>query len=531
METKYIFCAIVGGGMSGVSLAQAFLRKSVLKRDEFIILDKNADYGGVWESNTYPGVACDIPSHAYVMRYSLNPDWTMKYSEGKEIQQYYAGIADRSNLRQLTYFHTLVISATWNESAALWEILVENSETKKRVLWKANVLYNCGGSFYRAKYASIPGIENFKGQQWHTTAWPKDADLTGKTVAILGTGPSAAQVAPSIQPIVKKLYMYQRSSGHVLPRNNHQQPMWKRLLFRYCWPILWLYHVWFCISAEFTKPMFIKGTKQNIEIGNQALAFLDEQIKDPVLKEKLRPKVAFGCKRPLFLDNWYPMFTKPNVELITEKPIKFTEKGLVSKHPDKITEEERGEMPVGSYQRPTTVTDDEVEREFDVLIWGTGFDMNNWGGHFDIFGLNNVKLSKLWGDFPRAYWGVAVSGFPNYFLIQGPNSGNYWASGPTVTEFQVNYHCKMIKRIKNECKNGKYALHPDYKVQKEYTDWLFENQGTPAFLAPECATYHKSPSGATPMHNHHRMPTTWWKLRSPDMKEFKEIRLPMGKDI
>jgi len=277
-NVKRIFCVIVGAGMCGISLGDRLLETGTLKRDEFVIFDRNNDFGGVWESNRYPGVACDIPSHAYVMKTCLNSgswprfffpwysvwltltkDWAKKFADGKHIQQYYARFANRRSLQENTLFNTTVHEARWNEDTLLWEVLVEDRKTGQKTKWIANVLFDNGGGFHRPKYANIPGSSNFKGEQWHTAEWPSDADLTGKRVALIGTGPSAAQVAPKIQPIVKELYMFQRSCGHVLPRNNHTIPGWERTLFRWFYPILWLYHVsWVVFVRHLAIPKFFR---------------------------------------------------------------------------------------------------------------------------------------------------------------------------------------------------------------------------------------------------------------------------------
>lgn len=173
----------------------------------------------------------------------------MKYSPGLEIQQYYSRIAKGVRLQENIQFKTHVISAHWDDVNLLWKVLVEDMDTLRRTLWIANVVFDCGGGFHRPTYAKIPGVEKFKGEQWHTALWPDNADLSGKRVAIIGTGPSATQVAPRIQPIVKKLYIYQRSPGHVLPRNNCLTPTWQKLLFRFCYPLLWLYHMYFCFGV------------------------------------------------------------------------------------------------------------------------------------------------------------------------------------------------------------------------------------------------------------------------------------------
>lgn len=268
-DSNYVFCLIVGGGMSGVTMAVYLVKQNVLKPWEFRIMDQNADYGGVWMANHYPGAECDVPSHGYAMRYFLNPGrflllsidkserhladfntaWSQKYAPQAEIQRYYGSIGEYYNLRQSTLFNTKVIEARWNESTFVWEVLVESATTKQQVLWKANVIINAGGQFYKPKSWQIPGIERFKGAEWHTAEWRHDYDLTGKRVAIVGTGPSTGQVGPKIQPAVKKLYIYQRSATHVVPRGNSLIEEWKKRLFKWFPPLLWAYHMWWYWSV------------------------------------------------------------------------------------------------------------------------------------------------------------------------------------------------------------------------------------------------------------------------------------------
>jgi cation diffusion facilitator CzcD-associated flavoprotein CzcO len=445
VEVKRIFCAIVGAGMCGVTLADKLLSTGTLKQDEFVIFDRNMDFGGVWESNKYPGAACDIPSHAYVVRAFLNPGtmpqlppayldgsqnyfhhagWTKKFSDGKEIQQYYAKFAARRKLAKNTLFQTTVHEARWNEETLLWEIKIENQVTGIKTKWIANVLFDNGGGFHRPKYAAIPGRDTFKGEQWHTGQWRTDIDLTGKRVAIIGTGPSAAQVGPKIQPIVEKLHMYQRSCGHVLPRNNHVIPIWKKLLFSCLYPVLWLYHVsWVvvvsaalphktgllepsltCLQFDRDRQMWMSGADKNQAMHEACIQFLEREVKDPIIREKLCPTTEFGCKRVLYLDDWYSMFNQPNVELVTEKPIRITERGIVSKTPHALSAKDLAGQPVGAYEQKSKEPDvEEVEREIDVLIWGTGFDMNDSGGHFQIYGKGGINLSHTWRDYPETY--------------------------------------------------------------------------------------------------------------------------------
>jgi cation diffusion facilitator CzcD-associated flavoprotein CzcO len=225
------------------------------------------------------------------------------------------------------------------------------------------VVVNAGGQFYKPKGWDIPGMETFEGTQWHTAEWRHDFDLTGKRVAIIGTGPSTGQVAPSIQPLVKQLYVYQRSATYVVPRGDGPIPAWKKRLLSWFPPLLWMYHLWWYWSVRFTsrrrklqkltklkfetsKPMWLLGTQQNNGAAAYSAAFLEKQVESPEIREKLTPKDPFGCKRILVLDDYLTIFNKKNVELITEKPVRITKTGIVS--------------------------DDGKEREVDVILNGTG---------------------------------------------------------------------------------------------------------------------------------------------------------------
>lgn len=268
--------------------------------------------------------------------------------------------------------------------------------------------------------------------------------------------------------------------------------------------------------------MWMVGTRKNQDLHEACISFLEREVRDPVVRDKLRPENDFGCKRVLFLDTWYRMYNEPNVELVVERPVRITEHGIVSQIPqaldstDLASESVGSDKLVGNVQITTAAT--EVEREIDVLVWGTGFDMGSHGTHFQIYGQDGMNLADWWGLDPKAYWGtqrhtsnnctsrssytnteftgVAAANFPNLFFTVGPNSTNYWANLTTIVEIQVNYHCKLLRHIKKESKNGHvgYALSPNPDVQAEYNKWLKDNQhslGLPSFLAPACANYNR----------------------------------------
>lgn len=284
-DEKHIFALVVGAGMGGCTLGAQFIRQGALSRDEFRIIDRGDDYGGVWQANKYPGAVsisnyifnrrsfadqsrpglrCAIscirgpfpPQGGYVKSgcsqsaMLKTTDWSRDYAEQPEIQAYYADMAKHYKLRESTVFSTEVISAHWNEEICKWKVLVRHKKTGKETIWFANVVVNAGGQFSTPKYAEIPGMEKFKGTQWHSSQWNTDFDLTGKRVAIIGTGPSTAQLAPRIADKCKELILYQRSATYCLPRNDQPMPWWKKLIFKWVPFSLYFYHLWWYLSVH-----------------------------------------------------------------------------------------------------------------------------------------------------------------------------------------------------------------------------------------------------------------------------------------
>jgi len=404
----------------------------------------------------------------------------------------------------------------------MYDVIVRNDKTGVETEWTANVVVNAGGQFTTPKYADIPGRENFKGTQWHTSQWRDDYDLTGKRVAMIGTGPSTAQVAPQIQPIVKELILYQRSATYVIPRNDNPQPTWRQLLFKWFPPALWLYHLWFYLSIETNKKTWLSGTQEQAQAQAYALAHLDRQIKDPVLREKLTPTHQFGCKRLLVLDDWYPIFNQPNVKLITDKPVRITEDSIISKPKTELPPQALEHEPVGAYAKSAVAPDShELETKIDVLLWGTGFDMARQGGQFQIYGKDGVNLADIWGDTPKAYYAVAVHGFPNFMLMMGPNAANFWSNVSTLVEIQARYNVQMMRHIKKQCqKVGPYALDVSAEAQDSYNAWIQRNMGNIAIISPGCSNYYTSDKGEITYWNPFHGWYYAWRLLWPVFREY-----------
>lgn len=307
----------------------------------------------------------------------------------------------------------------------LWTVTTEERHTKKRTHWKANVVCHATGLFNRGKIPAIPGASGFKGRAWHTAEWPENADLVGKRVAVIGTGPSAAQVIPSIQPIVKSLTIYQRSPPYCLPRNDYAYSPLQRFIFKwvpfahyfYC-----LYMNWSASRIAFKAFRPGSGVSEIMEeVGRQ---HLESQVQDPILRERLRPLGRFGCKRPLFLDDYYPALCQPNVELITDPPIEITETGIISKPVLQLTKREMNKVEaecdlvhsnevmiegLGLENYKPTANGEERHVEADVLIWGTGFVVQDWGTVYEVVGRRGLTLGEHWGEDCYTLYGKSLS--------------------------------------------------------------------------------------------------------------------------
>jgi cation diffusion facilitator CzcD-associated flavoprotein CzcO len=298
----------------------------------------------------------------------------------------------------------------------LWTVITEDVNTKQRTRWTANVVIHATGLFNRGKIPAIPGASKFKGQSWHTVDWPKDADIAGKRVAVIGTGPSSAQVIPAIQPLVKSLTVYQRGPTYCLPRVDYAYTRLHRFLFNY----IPLVHLFYCLylyyySEIYSFKAFRPGNKIAKSMDEAGIKHLEAQVKDPVLRQKLRPSGRFGCKRAFFLDDYYPALQQPNVELITDPPVEIDESGIISKPVRLVSQAEKNKikhesdatnsdaviveaLDLDTYEASPTSSSEEKHTEVDVLIWGTGFVVQEWGTVYEIRGRGGKTLGEHWGQ-------------------------------------------------------------------------------------------------------------------------------------
>ncbi|KAI5806246.1 monooxygenase [Geopyxis carbonaria] len=469
---------IVGAGTSGILQACELLRHATrpLPHSEFAILERYPGFGGCWWRNTYPGCACDTPSHVYSVSWWRNPNWTKKFASQPEILAYYERLAAEFKLAQSAHFNTEVVSATWIEKAMLWAVETRDTHTgANRRVWTCRVLITGLGPFSIPKKLDVPGIDSFAGEQWHAGEWPADASVAGKRVAIIGTGPSAAQIIPAIVDDVKSLAVFQRSPAHCWPRNDTSYPAALRWLFSICPWIMALYVSHLLLLQEY---FFFHMCRKDNWLQRKAVRTADEhlaaQVADPELRAKLHSKDAFGCKRPLFLDTYYPALQQPHVTLLTAPVTAITPTGVLSRADD------------GS----DTLT------PVDTIVWATGYQLSRAGAAFPTYGRGGVLLADAYGEDVSTLYGVANAGFPNLLNFVGPYSVSIWFSIVAVIETTALHNAAVVAHVL-DLNRGSFAraVMPRMQRQVEWVKSLRERQAELPTADASCVTYYKTPKG------------------------------------
>ena len=379
--------AVVGGGFGGVGAAVMLHRAGY---DDVTVFERGERIGGVWHHNTYPGAACDVPSHLYEFSFAPNPRWSRRYAPQPEIQRYLEEVAERYGVFERVRVSTEVHRARWQDQRNRW--VLETSAGAH----EADMLIAACGQLSVPSTPPLPGLDRFSGPAFHTARWQHDVDLAGQRVAVVGTGCSAIQVVPTIQPYVAQLDVYQRSPGWTFPRMDFAyREQTKRLLERL--PILQRLDR-MSILAFMELGAGAQTSQRWLRSPFQALGRyqINRAIKDPALRREVKPRDDLGCKRVMVTDDWYPALTKANVDLITER--------IAEVRPDGI------------------ITADGKQRPADVLVLATGFKTHGFVAPMEIIGAGGRPLANEWSEVARAYLGLSVPGFPNMFLLYGPNT-------------------------------------------------------------------------------------------------------------
>ena len=395
--------AIVGTGFSGIAAAVKLLEQG---EDDFIIYERSGDVGGTWRDNSYPGCACDVPSHLYSFSFAPNPHWSRAFSPQPEIQNYLRRVSAEYGVTEKVRFHHDLNDAAWDEEVGIWRL--DTSQGPRT----AEVLISAVGGLSAPSTPKLPGIETFEGPTFHSAEWDHDLDLTGKRVAVIGTGASAIQFVPEIQPDVASLDLFQRTPPWIMPRRDRPVSKLERRFFSALPAAQKLVRTAIYWGRElFVLPMLRPRLARRTE--DIARRHIQHQVKDPGLREKLTPDYSIGCKRVLLSNRYYPTLAKENVDVITSGISEITPGGLV--------------------------TDDGVEHPADVIVFGTGFKVTDMPIGHRIRGRAGRTLHEGWQGSPNAHNGTMVAGFPNFFMLMGPGTGLGHTSVTIMIEAQVGY--------------------------------------------------------------------------------------------
>ncbi|RJQ81261.1 NAD(P)/FAD-dependent oxidoreductase [Pseudonocardiaceae bacterium YIM PH 21723] len=447
---------VIGAGASGLGAAIRLKQQGIT---DFVVLEKAAELGGTWRDNTYPGCACDVPSALYSYSFAPNPEWTRAYAGQAEIQRYLLSVADRYGVRDKIDFGTELRAARWDEDAQLWRLETSAGD------YTAQAVISACGPWHEPKIPDIDGLREFEGEVFHSSRWNHDYDLTGKRVAVVGTGASAVQFVPEIQKEVGSLHLFQRTPQWVLPKPDHYVPRIKRWVMRNIPGAqkalrLTEYGGMEFLGIGFRHPWLLRVVQQ---IGRLHLRLT---VRDARLRRILTPDYTLGCKRILMSNNYFRSLTRSNVEVLP--------------------------TAVQRIGKNSVIGADGTEREVDAIILGTGFHITDQPIAQHVFDADGVQLADRWNGRPEAYLGSSVSGFPNLFLVLGPNLGTGHTSAFQVIEAQVNYAVGGVKAILD---GGWSSVDVRPEVQKAFNQRVQRDLQSTVYNAGGCASYYLNDDG------------------------------------
>ncbi len=412
VEAKQVL--IIGSGFAGLGMAIKLREAGI---EDFQILERGSDVGGTWRDNHYPGCACDVQSHLYSFSFEPNPDWTRMFARQPEIRAYLEKCASKYDLRRHIVFGANVRNARYDEAAAVWTVTTEDGRS-----FNGNVLVSGMGGLSNPAMPNVKGLEKFNGKAFHSAHWDHSYDLTGKKVAVIGTGASAIQFVPQLQKVAGQVDLYQRTAPWIMPKPDREIGQIERVLYRK-FPVLQnAYRTAIYWMLESRVLGFAVNPKLMSMVEGIARGHIKKQIKDPALRAKVTPDYTIGCKRILISNDYYPALAQENVEVITD-----------------AIAEVRGNSIVDS---------NGVERKVDAIIYGTGFKAQDPMPRGTVFGKGGIDLLDAWKHGPEAYLGLSVAGFPNFFMLVGPNTGLGHNSMVFMIESQVAYVMDALKTMK-----------------------------------------------------------------------------------
>jgi len=452
--------AIVGTGFSGLGMAIRLRQEGI---DDFVVFGLAEEVGGTWRDNSYPGCACDVMSLLYSFSFAQNPNWKTTFGKRDELFAYLRDCADRFGVRPHIRFKHELLGARWDELGHRWLLRTSQGDFSARILVLGT------GYLSDPLIPSIPGLSDFTGRMFHSSQWDHDYDLTGKRVAVIGTGASAIQFIPAIQPKVGRLDVYQRTPPWVAPKPDKvisATQLWMRRRLPGYQNFRRNFNMWGreILAFMMARPQIMEKTVQQT-----AAKHLRKSVADPELRARLTPDYTAACKRLLFSNDYYPALCQPNVELITD-PIERVETGAI------VTADGRG-------------------REVDAIILGTGFRATDRPIAYRVQGRGGRELADVWRDGMSAYVGTTVAGFPNMFMMLGPNTTLGHSSQTVMIEAQIAY---VLDALKQMDRRGLVSVEVRPEAQIAYNRWLDTRLAGTVWNAGNCKSWYLDGSGRNP---------------------------------
>ncbi|WP_307845194.1 NAD(P)/FAD-dependent oxidoreductase [Planomonospora sp. ID67723] len=474
--------AVVGAGFAGLGVVIRLLQEGY--RD-VLLLERADEVGGTWRDNTYPGCACDVPSHLYSFSFAPNPDWSRRFAPQAEIGHYLRRCADEYGVRPHLRLGCELRHARWDAGDRVWRLETGDGPMAARILVLAQ------GPLSEPAVPRLPGLDGFEGEAFHSARWNHDLDLRGLRVGVVGTGASAVQFVPHLQRTAGHVTLFQRTPPWVAPRRDRVIPPWRRSLFRLVPTAQRLARGGEYLAREATLPALL-GNRTMRALGRRAaLAHLRRQVADPVLRGKLTPGYELGCKRVLLADDYYPALTRSNVAVVTDRIVEVGARSVVTAG---------GPAPgAGAPQAGDA-------HPVDVLIFGTGFRVTDATYPHDIVGSRGRSLHEVWDGSPQAYLGTTVTGFPNLFLMAGPNTGLGHNSLIYMIESQIAYLLGCLRAMRER---GADTVEVRAEVQEVYNAGLQRRLASTVWATGGCASWYRD--------RHDRITALWpeptWRFR------------------
>ncbi|BBZ46500.1 monooxygenase [Mycobacterium parmense] len=482
--------AIIGAGFGGIAAAVALRRRGI---DDLVIIEGADGVGGTWRRNTYPGAACDVQSHLYSFSFAPNRNWSRTYARQPEILAYLESVVDDFDLRRHLVLQARVCGARWHEDSRQWELHLRHDGSVTAASMRADVVVSAVGLFGAPKLPDIDGLSGYRGHLMHTSAWEPDLDLSGSRVAVIGTGASAVQVVPELARIASRVSVFQRTPPWMVPKDDRPFSAEELVRFRRHpwaarrerWRIWKQFHDFTGNAAE---------DPQAVARSRVAVSFLERTVADELLREALTPDYPFRCKRVLLGDAYYRALQKDHVDLVTDPIARVTGTSI------------------------TTAGGRVVEA--DAIVCATGFQTSRYLAGLDVIGRGGQSLHERWGADPSAYLGVATHGFPNFFMLYGPNTNQGGNSIVYILEAGARFVASAVSRVAR--RGGYLEVRPE--VERCYNEKLGADLERSVWT--QCQSYFRSPSG--------RIVTQWpyteldyarrtWRLRPRDWVHRRDI--------